>query len=295
MLEGTRFVRLHTAVYCHRDHVLTQVDRIDAARLGLPTSARLTGLTRIQQLGLDFGSLAPIRFVVEGDLHLTLDGVFLHRTKRLPPTDEVGVTPAAAYIAYCRWARVIDAIKVGDWLLRHSHMTKHGLRDLALSEQWRDGADEALWMLDYLVAGSRSLKESETRGVLEFSGLPRPEVNKQLPLDDGDLVVIGDLFYRRWRTVVEYEGSQHQEDRSQYVSDIDRYALMRRDDFSYVQVTNEKLARARSLVGEVYRELLTRGYDGPPPTFGHKWRMLFTRITDVLGPRKDRHRALAVG
>ena len=35
----------------------------------------------------------------------TLDDVFLHRTEVLPPLDDVGVTPAAAFMQYCATAR----------------------------------------------------------------------------------------------------------------------------------------------------------------------------------------------
>ena len=67
----------------------------------------------------------------------------------MPPADEVGVTPAAAFVAYCRRARVVDAIQVGDWLLHRGHMTRRrSCVDLALAQPWRDGADEALWVLD---------------------------------------------------------------------------------------------------------------------------------------------------
>ena len=101
VLEGTRFVRVHTCVYRHRDHVMSQSDLIQAARLALPECAQLTGLTRIQELGLDFGPLTSIRFVVARDLHLILDGVFLHRTKRLPPTDDVGGAGPAPTFRLC--------------------------------------------------------------------------------------------------------------------------------------------------------------------------------------------------
>src|SRR5262249_50703256 len=151
-------------------------------------------------------------FVIQGDHHLAFDGVFLHRTKRLPPLGDMGVTPAAAYIAYCARARVIDAIKVGDWLLHRKHMTIKEVRGQALSELWRPGAHEAIWCLEHLNAGARSLPESEVRALLEFAGLPRPEVN--VAIDDGpDPQVVSDLVYRRWRTVVEHEGAHHQEDR----------------------------------------------------------------------------------
>lgn len=266
---------------------MTPDDWIEAVRLALPDHARTTGVTRIQQLGLDVGPSTPVRFVVEGELHLAIDGIFLHRTKRMPPTDDVGVTPAAAFIAYCRSARVIDAIKVGDWLLHQGHMAMGELHGLALAQHWREGAEEALWLLDHLNGDARSLPESVTRAVLGFAGLPVAAVNRSLRLSE-DLVPIGDLVYEEWDTVVEYEGAHHQRERGQYVADIDRYATMRRQHIGYVQVTAERLAHPRTLVGEVYRELVEKGYDGPPPVCGREWAQLWQRVTDVLGPRSER-------
>lgn len=288
MLEGGRFVRLFPRVWRVRNHVMAENDWVAAAALALPADVHLTGITRIQALGLDLGPRRPIRFVVAGDLHLALEGVFLHRTKRLPPTDDVGVTPAAAFLAYAARARVLDAIKVGDWMVGEGHLAIEDVRALALAELWRDGAHEALWVLDHVDGRSRSVKESETRAVLVFAGLPQPEVNIAVDLGN-DARAIGDLVYRRWLLVVEYEGSQHQKDRDQYVSDLDRYALFRAHDVRYVQVTHEKLSHARTLVGEVFRELVAAGYDGPPPVFGDTWKQLFQPVSScVIGPRRDR-------
>lgn len=255
-----------------------------AARLALPDRAHLTGITRIQQLGLDYGPTLPVRFVIQGDHHLAVEGVFLHRTERLPPTDEIGVTVEAAFIAYCSLARVIDAIKVGDWLLHNKHMTAESLRALALRELWRAGSQEAIWVLDHLDGRARSLPESETRAVLEFSGLPHAEVN--VALDGGpEPQVIVDLRFMPWGVVVEYEGSHHQQDRQQYVTDIGRYAWMRGRGVPYVQVTHEKLRHPRSLAGDVFATLVAQGYDGPPPQFGERWLSLFGRLSDAVGPR----------
>lgn len=273
---------------------MTHADWIAAARLTLPPGAHLTGITRLQQLGLDYGPRWPIRFVVDTDLHLSVEGVFLHRTKQLPPVGPDGVCVAGAFIAYCARARVIDAIKVGDWLLRHRHVCIEEVRSLAASAFWRNGAHETLWVLEHLDGRSRSFKESETRAVLCFSGLPTPEVN--VPVDVGeDVTVIVDLLFRRWGQVVEYEGSHHQEDRVQYVADIDRYGLLRDASIPYVQVTKEKLAHPKTLCGEVYRALIARGYDGPPPTFGERWRQLFLPLSAAVGPRRDRIAGRAVG
>ncbi len=292
-LDGARFVRLFPRVFRSVDHEMSEEDWVAAARLTLPADAHLTGITRIQQLGLDYGPRRPIRFVVDHDLHLAYDEIFLHRTARLPPTDDVGVTVAAAFIAYCARARVIDAIKAGDWLIHHGHLASRDVLSLALAALWRDGAHEAVWVLDHLDARSRSLKESETRSVLAFAGLPKPEVNKAVDVRE-NIEVIGDLVYRRWNLVVEYEGSQHQQDRTQYVADLDRYGLMRSASVQYVQVTHEKLNRPQTLVGEVYRALLAGGYDGPAPTFDDTWRLLFLPVSVAVGPRRDRIAGRAV-
>lgn len=285
MLRGRRFVRLFPRVWRHHEREMTERDWIRAAQLALGTGAHLTGITRIQLLGLDYGSLRPLHFVVQGELHLAIEGLFLHRTKRLPPTDGVGVTPAAAFLAYCRRASVLDAIKVGDWLLFHRHATLREIRDLALAEPWRDGALEAIWILDHLDARSRSVKESETRAVVVFAGLPRPAVNQRVTLT-GDAAVIGDLVIRPWGLVLEYEGEQHQLDRAQFTSDIDRYALLRAHHVPYVQITKERLRTPKIMLGVVYRELLSLGYDGPPPQFGDRWRQLLCPVHAVLEPHR---------
>jgi len=284
MLQGSGYERVHPRVWRPANHVMTDQDWLLAARLALPADAQLTGITRLQELGLDYGPRRPFRFVVDRDVHRSVDGVFLHRTKKMPPLDEVGVCVEAAYMSYCSRCRVIDAIKVGDWLLHNGHMDRQRLEALAVAEPWRDGAQEVMWVLPYLEPRSRSLKESESRAVLEFAGLPRPESNAELGLDE-ELKVFGDLVYRRWKTVVEYEGDHHQESRAQYTDDISRYALFREHDVDYVQVTKERLDRPRPMVLEVHRVLCLNGYDGPAPVFGERWRLLFGSLYVAVGPR----------
>jgi hypothetical protein len=295
MLRGRRFARIFPRVWRLAEHQMTDDDWVRAARLALPDGARLTGITRIQRLGLDFGPRFPLHFVVEGDLHIDLDEIFLHRTKMLAPLDGLCVTAAAAFVFYCSYARVIDAIKVGDWLLYWGHMTIEEVRALALSALWRDGAHEAIWILEYLNGGSRSLKESETRAVVEFAGLPRPEVNVELDLDGEQRVVVADLLFRPWGLLLEYEGEHHQTERLQYSSDIDRFEVLRRNDVPYLQVTNERLAQPRKLVLAVHRELVALGYDGPAPVFGERWRSLFRPIREVVGSREEWLRAYGRG
>ncbi len=284
MFKGSRLRRLHPRVWVDRSHVMSDSDWPLAARLAMPTRARTTSITRIRELGLDLRPVRPFHFVVVGDLHIDLDDIFLHRTVVMPPCDEVGVSPAAAFIAYASIARVIDAVKVGDWLLRHGHMTVLELRELALRDSWRPGAHEVRWITRYLDGDSRSMTESETRAILVFAGLPEPRSNAELA-DGPNVWGYGDLGYLRWNLVVEYEGSQHLLDRGQWNSDIDRYSGFRDRGINYVQVTKEKLRAPQTVVSSVYRQLLKGGYDGPAPTFGLRWKRLFGSLSDASKPR----------
>lgn len=283
VLEGVQFRRLHQGVYVHRDHEMTWDDDVEAARLALPNSARTTGATRLRQLGYDVGASRPLHFVVEGDLHLVLDGVFLHRTVKMPPNDDDGVTAEAAFIAYCADARLLDAIKAGCVLLRGSTLDLHPLEQMLTEEKWRRGVPETAYVMPFLDDRCRSIPEAELLAYVVFAGLPLPQVNLTIEVGDG-IELTPDQWYEDYTFALEYEGSQHQEDRAQYNSDIDRYALYRRHKIDYELVTKERLRSPMATVRLVHRALVERGYDGPPPDFHGMWPLLFERLADVVRP-----------
>jgi hypothetical protein len=278
MLEHTRFRQVFPRVYCLADLVLTPMKQIAAARRNLPTDARTTHSTRLLELGLEHGPLEPLHFVVARDLHLDVDGIMLHRTAMMPPSGPLGVCAEAVFVALAATERMIDLIIIGDWLLRHEHMSLASLGEFVERCPCRSGAAQALIAAPHLDARTRSTKESETRAVVVFAGLPRPEVNVEVRDASGKLVGIGDLVYRLWRLVVEYEGRQHALDIGQFARDIDRYAGFRRIGWDYCQVTNERLARPRSMVMSLHEQLVRRGYGGPPPVFGRRWAALFQPV-----------------
>lgn len=281
VLEGVQFRRLHDRVYCHRDRVLTFADRIAAARLALPAEARTTGITRIQELGLDYGLSEPLHFVVPSDHHAAIPGIFLHRTASMPGADDVGVAVEAAFVAYCAEARVIDAIKVGSMLLHREWLVLEALQTLMIEQPWRRGVREARWVFEHLDGRCRSLPEAELLTLVRFSGLPEPDVNPELRADDGTLV-IPDLWWAPWRQAVEYEGGHHQEDRAQYVADIDRYLIFRRMRAPYLQVTKERMRRPQVAIRLIFQALAEAGYDGPGPEFGELWATQFRPLRDVV-------------
>lgn len=281
VLHGPQFRRLYDGVYCHVGHTPTFADRLEAARLALPDGARTTGITRIQELGIDVGHRSPLHFVVEGDLHLAIDGIFLHRTVKAPPQDEEGVTAAAAFVAYCAEARTIDAIKVGCELLRLGLLALSDLDDILREEKWRRGAPEATYVLPHLTDRCRSMPEAELLAYLVAARLGPPEVNVEVEIALGVLVT-PDLWFAALRAAVEYEGAHHQEHRDQYNADIDRYAAYRRHGVAYELITKERLRTPKTAVRKVHALMVGCGYDGPPPEFGAEWDALFEPLSGVV-------------
>ncbi|PJJ53627.1 hypothetical protein CLV56_3118 [Mumia flava] len=277
VLHGQRFRRVFPEVWVLRDHGMTLLDWITAASLAVPDDAHLTDAARMVALGYDDLPFRPICFVLERDHHVDIDGILVHRTLRLPPCDDIGVTPAAAFVGCCAHEAMIDLIALGDWLVRHGHASVPEIVELATEDAWRPGAERALEVVRLLDPRARSPRESKLRACLVVAGLPKPECNVDLVVDDRRLGCV-DLLYRRWLLVVEYEGRQHAESPEQFGTDISRYEGFRDHHVAYVQITNARFSQPRATVLRVYRALVERGYDGPRPKFGARWRNLFAPI-----------------
>lgn len=273
MLRSKRFVRLHRGVYIPRDHVLSDSDHRQAARLALPDDAHLSHASRLHDLGLDIGPATPIHFTVDRDLHLAIPGIFLHRTLELPPHDDTGVIPAAALTGFATTAPVIDVLVAADWLLHRRLTSIEELAEFCERDDWRPGTAAIRHLLPEFDPASASPRETEMRAFIVRSGLPRPEVNARIS-DDPDCP-INDLLFRLWRLAVEYEGLHHFLDQRQIKRDIRRYEWMRRNELAYLQAFNETMHPPKKFVHAVHRALGGQGYDGPPPHFGRRWASLF--------------------
>jgi hypothetical protein len=283
VLEGVQFRRLHQGVYVHRSHDMGWTDHVEAARLALPAGARTTGATRLRQAGLGVGDRWPLHFVIEGDHHLALDGVFLHRTVKMPPCDDDGVTIEGAFVAFCAESRLLDAITLGSVLLNKELLDLALLDQILIEEKWRRGVPETTYVLPHLEGRCRSIPEAELLTYVVFAAMPGPEVNRAVELRAG-VQLTPDLWFEDYGLAVEYEGSHHQDDRAQYNADIDRYALYRRHDVPYEQVTKERMRSPKATVRWIHAALVAEGYDGPPPVFGEQWESLFRPLAELVRP-----------
>lgn len=284
LLLGRRFTRVFPSVWTATE--LTHTQQIEAARLSLTAKAALSHVTRIQALGFDRGAQEPLHFTVVGDHHIDIPGIFLHRTVVMPARDDVGVTPAAAFVQCCAQMRLLDLVVIGDWLLAEGHATVEQMQHVALKHPWRPGAQQCHAVLPWLDSRARSPKESELRVLISGCGLPGPEVNVPIVDEFGREVAVVDQLFRRWRLVLEYEGRHHARDARQFARDIGRYADLRRLGVDYLQITAAMLASPRATMVQIHRRLVERGYDGPPPVFGPAWFALFGPVSIAGGSRR---------
>ena len=96
------------------------------------------------------------------------------------------------------------------------------------------------------------------------SPLPDPEV--QVPVQDrrGRVVAHGDLGWRRWRILVEYEGAGHAE-RERFGTDLERYTRMAADDWLVLRFGRLHLRRPWTVLERCERALRARGWRPSAP------------------------------
>ncbi|WP_213815379.1 hypothetical protein [Glaciihabitans sp. dw_435] len=121
-------------------------------------------------------------------------------------------------------------------------------------------ADAALRMLRQ---GSESRPETLVRLLLVRAGLPEPEINVEIRDANGRLLGRGDLVYRLWRTLIEYDGDHHRTNAFQYNKDITRIERFNEEGWSTVRVRKAALFGAPDdVVARVTRALRRGGWPG---------------------------------
>lgn len=273
MLEHDRFIQVFPRVYAERGTQFDELTWIDAAAKSMPTDAKLSHASRIRLEGVSVGRPRLVHFTVARDLHRDVPNIFLHRTDRMPPADRLGVTVESAFLGVIAHESLAEAVKAGDWLLRTGRLRLTHFKHLLLRDPWRAGVGAAPRVLELLDSGSESPQESLTRLTIAASGLPVPECNIDICAEAG-FVARGDLVYREFKIIIEYEGRQHAFDVEQFNRDIHRYAALEAAGWLVVRVTKEMLDHPHTLVATIHRALCSRGYRGPRPAPTSLWHAL---------------------
>ncbi|HWH27069.1 MAG TPA: hypothetical protein VNT53_10545 [Pseudolysinimonas sp.] len=257
---------------------------------GVPTSVRELAMACAPLLrdgdafshttaALLFGAELPEVHERESQVHITsiggLDrfrrrGVRGHRATEVPPLVLVGVLPvvAPAYVWF-QLASVLsvwDLVAVGDrWTTprrrgstrRPPLVRPEELVHAVVAHAGQRGAVRAREALRLVRAGAESRMETHLRLLLAEAGLPEPLLNPGLRVRGETLHP--DLFFDRWRVVLEYEGDGHRTDPRQWRQDIWRREAFEEAGYRVVRVhRDDLLAEPQAFLARVRRILAQR-------------------------------------
>ena len=239
----------------------------------------------------------PLHFVVEGDLHLTLDGVFLHRHGQdatSPAT--TAVSAEAAFVAFCAEARTDrrDQGRLGACSTGGSSTCEPARRDPDGGE-WRRGVPETSYVLPFLDGRCRSMPEAELLAYVVFAGLPMPRSTRR-----STIATASELTPDQWFADYELACRVRGQPAPGGPAAVQRrHRPVRRSTAGnaspYEQVTKERLRSPKATVRHGARARSSRcGYDGPPPDFEACGQSLFMPLPDVVraSAQRDRRRAV---
>lgn len=226
------------------------------------TAAQLWGMPLPRRLEYP----APVHILVWADEYPPrVRGVVGHRARVAPRTALRGgpvlVSPADAWCQLVIQLTERELVLAGDRLIgRPTPLTTVDEVDAAIARYGsRRGCLRLKAAREHLRAGSESPKESALRLDSIAAGFPDAEPNGVIRLRSGR-TTHGDLVFRAWKVLLEYDGDHHREDDAQWARDVDRLNELAGDEWLVIRVNR----RSRS---EVWRRQLTdalgsRGWDG---------------------------------
>lgn len=277
-LSGARFHRLFRGVYVVAKHRVTDETRIRGALLVLPDDAALSHLTALHWHGVTVGSNHSLHFSSNTSSQTSMPGVVLHRRQgQLHASNLRGVRvlgPDRTFVDAALQLGHVDLIRAGDWLVRLNLTTPDQLVSYA-NERHLDGVRRARRAARHIRSRVESVMETDVRLLLRFARLPEPEVNVDIFDDVGTFLARGDLVYRLFRAIVEYDGWQHERDARQRQHDHLRRERLEAAGWRVIVITIEDMRRPANVVARVDAALRQAGYRGPAPVMSDSWRRWF--------------------
>jgi very-short-patch-repair endonuclease len=262
-LRGRRFVRLSPGVYRTAETEESWELRVDAARLVLPGDAALSHVSNLRWRGLEVGPAAPVHFATNASAQRVRSGVVVHRYGAPVLAEKVRglplVDPYRTFVDCATIVGVRTLVVIGDWLVAC------GLVDPARLIQYADtvhfdGVRRSRRAAPLVRRGSASPRESELRWELDRAGLPEPEINANIHDDFGGWLARGDLVYRRWKLLVEYDGWYHERSSSDRQHDLRRRESLEAAGWRVIIVTSADMTRPGLVAARVHLALVDRGW-----------------------------------
>lgn len=263
VLQGRRFVMVHPGYYRFAETEIPFDVAVNAALNVLPDDAALSHVSNLRWLGYEVRPAYPLHFATARPLRRFRDDVVLHRYRgQLTSTFVRGVPllgPDRTFVDCGTMLSVKELVRVGDWLVAQKHTDTLTLRAYTMSSHL-DGVQRARRAAEFVREGVESPRETDVRLALVESGLAEPELNTDILDATGRFLARGDLVYRRWKVLVEYDGWQHERDAWQRQRDHLRREALEAEGWLVIVVTTADMRAPKSVAARVARALVSRGY-----------------------------------
>ncbi|MFB9311173.1 hypothetical protein BJY17_003011 [Agromyces hippuratus] len=275
-LRSVTLAAPHRGVRVDARHLHTLRERCSALAVVMTDGQAFTGPTAAILLGLPL----PLRLERDPLLHVVaLDGrraprrrgVVASRSSARPRL--VGVAgvrgarltaPADTWCSLAVYLGLDDLIAAGERLIGlPAPLADERTIDEAIRRHGsRRGAGKLAEARGAMQANVYSRRETFARLGLTRAGLPEPEPNGPIMLRSGRRTR-GDLVFREYKVLVEYDGEQHLFDVDQWATDVARFNDLVDDGWWVIRIT--KATPRAELIARTARALVERGWTGTLP------------------------------
>ncbi|WP_395729522.1 endonuclease domain-containing protein [Nakamurella sp.] len=268
--------RTAESVWANADAALRE--RCSAVELAVPDGAFFSHLTaaRLWPLPLPGWSAGagPVHVaVMEPAMSPRLPDVVGHRLSHhlISTVQRNGFRLVDPATLFCQLAAVLalpDLVAVGDALILGPRFPDPvderpylALADLVdrVDRACGRGTVKARRAVGLVRQGAESRPETLVRLAIVEAGLPEPEINIDVRAADGTFIGRGDMVYRRYRVIVEYDGDHHRTDTRQYDRDVGRLDLFAAHGWRVVRLTGRAFSADRGACLARIEQALTAG------------------------------------
>jgi len=157
---------------------------------------------------------------------------------------------------------VDDLTIMGDGLVSRLHPVTDmaGLRSALHNTAGRRGQEQLRAAYRQIRGNTDSARETLLRLLVVRAGSPEPEVNGVIVNSFGAVIAHGDLVYRDYRTILEYDGGGHRNDEQHFNVDIDRLDQLMEDGWRVIRVNKSLMNRRATLFGKIETALVRGGW-----------------------------------
>jgi hypothetical protein len=175
----------------------------------------------------------------------------------LPVTD-----PITTWLDCAAVLGVDEHIEMADGLVcrKNPITTVDELQDAVARSPRRRGLRSLRTALMDVRAGTDSPRETQLRLMVVRAGFPEPEVNGEIRNARGEPIAHGDLVFREYRTIQEYDGRQHAEDPWQFGIDIRRLDDLMEENWRVIRVDKDLISHPAILFRKLTAALQSRGW-----------------------------------